>query len=73
MTMSRWESLKLFDQTNPLRLTCKYCGDVRYYSHTCYYEDRCPACGSVAFDCRRAERIKLADVPAGQIIRTAWA
>lgn len=71
--MSRWDSLKQFEQNNPQRVTCKYCNDVRYYSHTCYYEDRCPACGSVAFDCRSSKRVALADVPAGHVVRTAWA
>lgn len=73
MTMSVYERVRQFNLNNPQKLTCKYCGDVRYYSHSCYYEDRCHACGAVAFDCRRVERVALTAVPDGHVVRTAWA
>ncbi len=70
---ARYEAIRAFNMKNPQKLTCRYCGDVRYYNHSCYYEDRCPHCGAVAFDCRKVECVTLADVPPDQEIRSAWA
>lgn len=71
--MVDWQRIKKFNFDYPQKVTCKYCKDVRYYSHSCFYEDRCPACDLIAFDCRKVERMKREDVPAGEKIREEWA
>lgn len=68
-----YERVRQFCKDNPSEVTCKYCGDIRYYSHTCFYEDRCPNCHSIAFDCRKSRHVPLKDVPENVIVRSEWA
>lgn len=70
--MVDYTGIKQFNREYPQKVTCRFCGDVRFYSHSCFYEDICPNCDSRAFDCRSVVRVKLSEVPEGTEVRTSW-